>query len=139
MVLHLSIGFLGRQPSPRQCKLLIRALQIAATIATSGVPHITLAEDQCFHQKLRGYKHRGFLATTKLDANDMIHLWQILSDFEPQLLYSEPDTSDSFQLIVDTGCSHSATGCVDDFLPNTIHDLEQPLEMEGIASDLLIR
>jgi hypothetical protein len=42
-------------------------------------------------------------------------------------------------LIVDTGCSHSATGCSDDFIPGSIRDLDTPLEMEGIAGGLEIR
>jgi hypothetical protein len=117
---------------------LIRALQIASQLALVGVPNITLLEDRSLRQNLRRHKRCGLLATTKLNNEDMTRLRQVLSDFEPQSLYSST-TSDSFYLIVDTGCSHSATGCSDDFIPGSIRDLDTPLEMEGIAGGLEIR
>jgi hypothetical protein len=114
-------------------------LKIAATIAVVGVPNITLSEDRSLRRDLRRYKRHGFLgATTNLRAEDLTRLRQVLSDYAPQSLYSSTNHS-GFELVVDTGCSHSATGCVDDFIPNTLVTLDQPLEMEGIAGGLLIR
>jgi hypothetical protein len=131
---------LHRPPKIQQRKLLLRALQIAATIATVGVPTITLSEDRCLHQRLRRYKRHGYLgSTTNLRDEDLVRLRQVLTEFEPQSLYSSTLKDSSFHLIVDTGCSHSATGCIDDFIPNSIHDLAHPVEMEGIAGGLLIR
>jgi hypothetical protein len=117
---------------------LLRALQIAATLATTGVPAITLSSDREFRRKLRQYKHHGFLGTTKLQPEDLSRLRQVLTNFEPQALYSSPNP-DGFHLIVDTGCSVSATACLDDFLPNTLTTLQQPVEMEGIAGGLVIK
>jgi hypothetical protein len=62
---------LGRPPPHRQKKLLLRALQIAAQLATVSVPEITLGEDRCLRQSLRCYKRRGMLGTTNLTADDM--------------------------------------------------------------------
>jgi hypothetical protein len=98
-----------------------------------------LSQDRCLRRTLRRYKRHGFLgSTTKLRDEDLTRLCQVLTDYEPQSLYSS-STNDTFHLIVDTGCSHSATGCVDDFIPNTLVTLETPLEMAGIAGGLLIR
>jgi hypothetical protein len=129
---------LRRPATVRQRRLLLRALHIASMLATSGaIPTITLSSDRSLRQRLRRYKHHGFLGTTTIRDNDMARLRQVLSEYEPQSLYSSTN-NDNFQLIVDTGCSHSATGCKADFLPGTIHNLETPLEMEGIAGGLNI-
>jgi hypothetical protein len=127
-----------REPKIRHQRLLLRALQIAATLATTGIPSITLSGDRAFRRTLRRYKRRGFLGTTNLRADDLSRLRQVLSEYEPHALYSSPN-SDGFHLIVDTGCSQSATSCLDDFLPGTLLTLPQPLEMEGIAGGLVIR
>jgi hypothetical protein len=133
------VWILHRPPTLRQRRLLLRALQIALMLATSGaVPNISLSRDRSLRQRLRRYKHRGFLGTTSIKDKDMTRLRQVLSENEPQSLYSSTN-NDNFQLIVDTGCSHSTTGCETDFLPGTIHTLESPLEMEGIAGGLQIR
>jgi hypothetical protein len=80
------------------------------------------------------------IATTSIHAEDLTRLRQILSDYHPQSLYSSStEQQDSFYLIVDTGCSQTATGCLDDFLPGSLHNLEHPIEMEGIAGGLQIR
>jgi hypothetical protein len=64
-----------------------------------------------------------------------------LTDYSSQALFSstpESPNNDSFYLTVDSGCSRSSTGCIDDFVPGTLIDLEQPLEMEGIAGGLVV-
>jgi hypothetical protein len=131
--------YLGHSPPHHQRKLLLRGLQLAAMLAAQHVPFILLSADRAFRSQLRPYKRHGFLGTTKLCDDDLVRLCQILSDYEPQALYSSTNKNDTFYLIVDTGCSHSATGCEDDFLPGTLHTLDQPIEMEGIAGGLLIR
>jgi hypothetical protein len=89
---------------------------------------------------MRRYKRRGMVATTSIRAEDLTRFRQILRDYHPQSLYSSSVAQqDSFYLIVDTGCSQTATGCIDDFIPGSLHDLERPIEMEGIAGGLQIR
>jgi hypothetical protein len=129
---------LGRSPPLRQRKLLLRALQIAATLSATHVPVISLGGDRIFRNQLRRYKRRGFLGTTNLKQEDMTRLRQVLAEYEPQSLYSST-AKDSFHLIVDSGCSHSATSCPEDFIPGTLRDLTTPVEMEGIAGGLVIR
>jgi hypothetical protein len=130
---------LRRPPPLRQRKLMFRALQIATTMATTHVPLISLSSDRLLRNRLRRYKRNGFLgSTTNIRPEDMTRLREVLTNYEPQSLYSST-TSDGFYLIVDSGCSHSAIGCPDDFLPGTLIDLQQPLQMEGIAGDLVVR
>jgi hypothetical protein len=107
-------------------------------IATSGVPLISLSGDRVFRNQLRRYKRKGFLATTKLNETDLTRLRQVLTDYHPQSLLSAP-SEDSFFLTFDTGCTQTSTGCIDDFVPGTLIDLDVPLEMEGIAGGLLVK
>lgn len=73
---------------------------------------------------------------TRLCQEDLVRLRQVLTDYNPQALISTA-VKDSVILTIDTSCSHLATGCKEVFVPGTIIDLKQPLEMEGITNGLI--
>jgi hypothetical protein len=76
--------------------------------------------------------------TTNLKQQDLVRLRQVLTDYQPQAMLSN-GIQDAFILTVDSGCSHSSTGCKEDFIPGTLTDLAKPFEMEGIAGRLTVR
>jgi hypothetical protein len=73
-----------------------------------------------------------------LHEEDLTRLQQILVDYEPQSLYSSKN-EDSFYLVIDTGCSQSLTGNINDFIPDTLTTLTTPVEMEGTAGGIKIQ
>jgi hypothetical protein len=76
-----------------------------------------------------------------LRQEDLTWLHQVLMDNSSQALFSSAAESpnDSFYLTVDTGCSRSSMGCINNFIPGMLIDLERPLKMEGIAGGLVVR
>jgi hypothetical protein len=45
---------------------------------------------------------------------------------------------DSFELIVDTGCTKTATGYEEDFVDGSVVNLDRALNMAGIAGGLAV-
>jgi hypothetical protein len=124
-------------PTKRHRKFLLSALQIATAISKKGIPNLSIAGDRCLRRDMRQYKRKGLVMTTNLKQEDLVRLRQVLTDYQPQAMLSN-NIQDSITLTIDSGCSHSATGCKDDFLPGTLIDLPKPFEMEGIAGGLTV-
>jgi hypothetical protein len=66
---------------------------------------------------------------------DRDRLRKVLDDLPQGLL----GVGDSFELIFDTGCSKTGTGFKEDFVPGSLKDLDQPIQMDGIAGGLEIK
>ena len=122
-----------RTPTGAHRRLMLLALQAAATIAAAQ-PDITLSENKALRNSLRKYKRDGLMLTGKIKEQDQMRLIQVLEDLPQGLLAA----GDSLELIVDTGCTKTGTGYMEDFLPGTLKDLEQPILMDGIAGGLEI-
>jgi hypothetical protein len=84
---------------------------------------------------LRKYKRNGVLLTAKVNGDIQLKLRKVLVDDPMGLLSKGGD----FELIVDTGCTKTATGFESNFVPGTLTDLEHPIRMDGIAGGLNIR
>ena len=74
------------------------------------------------------------MMTGKITDDDRLRLRQVLDEFPKGLLAS----GDSFELIFDTGCTKTGTGCKSDFVPGTLENLKELIQMEGIAGGLRI-
>ena len=122
-----------RKPQGARRRLLLLALQAAAVIAQEQ-PNIDLTSVRMTRHNLRRYKRKGVMMTGKISEEDCTRLRKVLEDL-PQGLLSE---GDSFQLILDTGCTKTGTGYKDDFIPGTLRDLPTPVRMDGIAGGLTI-
>jgi hypothetical protein len=129
---------LHRKPTRKHRKFLLAALQIATAISKQGVPNLSIAGDRCLHRDLRQYKRKGLVMTTHLKQEDLVRLRQVLTDYPSHALLSQ-GVDEAITLTIDSGCSHSATGCLQDFLPGTLAELDKPFEMEGIAGGLTVR
>ena len=112
---------------------MLLALQAAATIAATQ-PDITLSKNKVLRNCLCRYKRDGVMLTGKIREQDWLQLIQVLDDLPQGLLAA----GDSLKLIVDTGCTKTETGYVEDFLPGTLKALEQPILIDGIAGGLKI-
>jgi hypothetical protein len=98
-----------------------------------------MGSDLELRHTLRRYRQAtGFLASSAIDphGDDMARLRRVLEDnYQYQGLMS---VDDSFELILDTGCTRSSTFDQDDFIPGTLKPLEQPLVIDGIAGGLTV-
>jgi hypothetical protein len=91
--------------------------------------------DNSLRNQLRKYKRNGWLLTAKVSGDVQLKLRKVLVD-EPLGLLSR---GGEFELIVDSGCTKTATGFEADFIPGTLANLEHPIRMDGIAGGLNIR
>ena len=125
---------LHRKPTGARLRLLLHALQAAAMIAAEQ-PNIDPMSARALRNKLRKYKRQGVMMVASIKDDDKRRLRMVLDDL-PMGMLSE---GDSFQLILDTGCTKTGTGYVEDFLPDTLQDLPTPVRMDGIAGGLTIK
>jgi hypothetical protein len=94
------------------------------------------SEAQQFSKHLRRYKRHGLLLVGWIKKDEVcLQLQKLIADKPVGLLSS----SNNFNLIIDTGCAKTATGFVEDFLPNTLTNLVCPIQMDGIAGGLDIK
>ena len=117
-------------------RILLLALQAASLIAHEQ-PEITLNQGICRRQSLQRYRgYMGLLNTSKFEteSEDMQRLRKTLEEMPQGLLTS----TDSFQLIVDSGCTLSSTPDPLDFIPGTLQPLIHPVRMDGIAGGLTV-
>lgn len=129
----LFVRVFRRVPTGTRRRFMLLALQAAATIAAAQ-PDITLSENKALRNCLRAYKRDGVMLTGKIKEQDRLRLIQVLEDLPQGLLAA----GDSLELIVDTGCTKTGTGYVEDFVPGTLKALDQPILMDGIAGGLEI-
>ena len=85
---------------------------------------------------LRKYKRNGTMLVGKINDDEVrLRLRKIIAD-EPVGLLSQ---NGDFDLIIDTGCTKSATAFSDDFVPNSLTTMDYPIRMDGIAGCLTIK
>ena len=108
----------------------------AAIILARKQPTILTSETKNLSNYLRKYKRNGQLLVGKINKDEVrLRLRKIIAD-EPLGLLSH---NGDFDLIIDTGCTKTATSFPEDFLPNTLVNLERPIRMDGIAGGLDIK
>jgi hypothetical protein len=116
-------------------RLLYMMLALNAGIALArSHPQIMLPQNRELRNRLRPFRKNGFLLTATIKDEVCLKLRKHLAD-EPIGLIS---TTGDFDLVVDTGCTKTATGFASDFIPNTLHNLPKPIQMDGIAGGLMI-
>ena len=121
----------GRSPSLR----LLHLGLLAAIAASDAVPTLSLASDKALKRDLRKYRGAsGFVTkTSNIQPKTMSRLRKAL-EASPCHLLSEDDT---FELIMDSGCSKSVSPHLSDFVPGSLVDLAIPLTMDGIAGQIV--
>ena len=114
-------------------KLLLTALSMALMRANAAAPPITWSADRSFLQTIKRAKGRnGMLLTARLSKEGEMRVRKSLEALPS--FYFTPD--EDKQLIVDTGASVTATGDMNDFIPNTVEVLEGAHPMDGIGGSL---
>ena len=125
----------NRPPSPKKKRYMMLALNAAMVLARRQ-PTILLSDAKAISNDLRKYKRNGSLLVGLIKKDEVrLRLRRLIAD-EPVGLLSQ---NGDFDLIIDTGCTKTATGFVQDFLPNTLTDLDRPIRMDGIAGGLDIK
>jgi len=113
--------------------MLLTALAIAIMKADAAAPRILLSSDRTLIQTVRKCTGSNrVLLTAKLSTDGTKRVRQALNAI-PAQLYT-PD--DSKNLILDTGCSSTATGFKDDFIPGTLVKLDEPKPMDGVGGTM---
>ena len=113
-------------------KLLISGL-LAATAIAGSLVDINLSSCSLDLKKLKKKLDRtGMLMTAKLTHTEIDDVRKTLESLPKGLLQSD----DMKPLIIDTGCSKTVSGFIDDFVPESLKDLDSPNQMEGIGGSL---
>lgn len=115
-------------------RLLMLALLIAIKKAGS-IPSIDiLGQKSAFKllQKRRG--KNGLLMTGKLNESELATVREAISAL-PGTLINKGDVK---PVIVDTGCTVSASGDSTDFVPGSLKKMESAIELEGIGGSLQV-
>ena len=125
---------LGRRPTGSRLRYMLLALKVASLVASTQ-PDITLTEAKELRKRLRKYKRHGQMMTCKIQTDDLMILQRVIDDVPQGLLTA----ADSFDLIIDTGCTKTGTGFASDFVPGSLRNLSSPVKMSGIAGGLSIK
>ena len=116
-------------------RLLLMALQVAAASAYTIDP-LTLRSNRQARKELRKLRaYNGVLQTNNLTPEQRDYVLDALHAMPQEL----QNPGDSFYLVIDSGCTSTASGFKEDFVPGSLHDLEQSVSMSGIAGGLAIK
>ena len=91
---------------------------------------ITLAENHTLRKQLRKYRVSGMVMTEKLKQEDLTRLRKVLEDLPAGLLSHD----NCMNLIINSGCTKTSTGFLDDFVPGTLVQLDQPIAMQELLA-----
>lgn len=108
-------------------RISLRALQAAQNIANVQ-PNLTTSTAKVFRDSLRRYKRNGMMNMAKVSWKDIAML-NLLDDTPKGLLSS----TDSFEIIFDTGCSRTGTGYIEDFVKGSLKPTPHPFKIDGIV------
>jgi hypothetical protein len=120
--------------SSNRMRYMLLALNASVALARSQ-PQILLREHVILRNQLRRYKRSGLLSTTRLCDDIRLRLRRKIADEPIGFLSCGGD----FDLIIDTGCTKTGTGYVNDFIPGSLRNLPIPIQMDGIAGGLKIQ
>ena len=84
-------------------------------------------------RKYRG--KQGFMSSNKVPNEMLPSLRGLLQLTQCHELIAQNDILD---IIVDTGCTNSATPFKSDFVKNSMFKLAQPIEFEGVGGDIMV-
>ena len=124
---------LRRKPTGIRRKLLLQALK-AAEYIEQRLPKLTI-KSQDFRKHLRKYKRDGRLLTSSISEVDRTRLRSIIDDLPVAFLGQQKG---GFDLLFDTGCSHTTSGFKEDFVEGTLSDLQYPVQMSGIGGNVTV-
>jgi hypothetical protein len=108
----------------------------AAMLLARDQPDVQISETKTLCNSLRKYKRNGVMLVGKVKTEDIQQRLRRHIIDEPVGLLT---TNGDFDLIIDTGCTKTATGFTEDFLPGSLKDLARPIRMDGIAGGLDIK
>jgi hypothetical protein len=115
-------------------RLLMLGLLIAIKKAGS-VPAISFIKENyklSLLNKKRG--KNGLLMTGKLEESDLIIVREAIAALPGTLIHK----GDVKPVIVDTGCTGSASGDLSDFIPESLESIREPIALEGIGGSLQV-
>ena len=114
-------------------KLLLTALAIAVMKADGAAPRITYSKHKALRRTVRkATGPDGLLLSAKLTTEGVNQVREALQNLPADLF----NPGDSKVLIVDSGCSDTATGDKSDAVPGTVVPLEKPKTMDGVGGAL---
>ena len=127
-------------PPPRQelnhqhrKKLLLTALAIALMKAYPGAPTLHMSSSRALNDIVhKSTGSNGMLKTENLSEEGAAQIRNALKELPAQLFTPE----DSKYIIIDSGCSCTATGDMTDLIPSTVQVLQQPKTMDGIGGTI---
>jgi hypothetical protein len=122
----------GQPPSKRLLHLgLLAALSVSKAVPTL----LGLQSNKQLRRDLQKYRGAsGFvICTAAIQSSALSRLRTVLEALQCHLLTKD----DTFELIMDSGCSKSVSPCISDFVPGSLVDLSTPLAMDGIAGQLI--
>ena len=107
----------------------IAALMVALSMAQAQ-PRLMCGVDRDLRQHLRRYRSKGgMLMTGKLSPLQLNQVQSLMQD----LSYNQIEGINNKSLVIDTGCSRSASAFEDDFIEGTLLPLREPFTLSGIA------
>ena len=128
-------------PSPRVSKrtaFLLTAMATLSSVFQQG-KIFQLQSDMTLRRHMRRYRNcHGGLDTNRIRSGHAAALMAKIQDDEELFSSVTGNNEDFISTIVDTGSSFSITGSKSIILPGTLRKLDKPLEVDGIASGLLL-
>ena len=107
-------------------------LLVASNLADS-MPHLELKTASDLSKKVRRKRGKnGMLMTGKLSEPERIAIRKAVASLPDDLL----EKGDAKLVIVDTGCTESASGDENDFVPGTLQPMKHGVALEGIGGSL---
>ena len=115
-------------------RLLMMALLIAIKKAGS-IPHIDIVGNKSVFKALQKRRGKnGLLMTGKLKESELAIVREAILAL-PGTLINEGDVK---PVIVDTGCTVSASGDLTDFIPDSMSEIKEAIALEGIGGSLQV-
>ena len=127
-------------PHPIKKKLLLSAMAMMGSVVGK---HDTfdLSANAALRRNLRHYRSKldGRLDTNKIPRGPVLHALQMkLRESHEMFVRFTSQNPDSYSSILDTGASWTAINDKSLCDPGSIHKLDEPIELDGIAGGLLI-
>ena len=115
-----------------QFKGLVRLALLAALSKASSMPSFSFKRDIDLKNDLKHYKTSfGMLNTQKMCAKADKNLLLWLRSYLQYSIHSRELMNGMFYVLIDSGCSISASPCKDDFI--YMEDLKEPIELNGVG------
>ncbi len=115
-------------------RALFRLGLIVALNVVAKTPKFMIKSDKMICNQLRPYRNsKGLLKVDKVPEEMLPQIRSIMHLTSNDMLLSE-----MYEIIVDTGCTNSASGVYEDFVPGSPKLLDEPLQIEGVGGNIIV-